>query len=68
MVDGLHILMWNRTKKPFAITLSRVGKGVKGREGGGDLNNVQYKTIWNCPNGSPLSNKYTLIQILIEKV
>jgi hypothetical protein len=27
MVDGLHILIWNRTKKSLAIALSGVGKG-----------------------------------------
>jgi hypothetical protein len=26
------------------------------------LHNVQYKPIWNCHNGSPLYNEYTLIK------
>jgi hypothetical protein len=30
MVDGLHIPIWNRTKKPLAIALSGVGKRLKG--------------------------------------
>jgi hypothetical protein len=28
------------------------GKGVEGRDGGGDLANVQYKPTWNCHNES----------------
>jgi hypothetical protein len=30
VVDGLHILTQNRTKKPLAIVLSGTGKGVEG--------------------------------------
>jgi hypothetical protein len=41
MVDGLHMRVWNRTKKPLAIDLSEVGRVLRGRDGGGDLNNVQ---------------------------
>jgi hypothetical protein len=62
MVDGLHILTQNRTKKPLAIVLSGVGRGRRGRDGGGDLTNVQYKFIWNCHNGSPMYNEYILIK------
>jgi hypothetical protein len=29
-VDGLHILRRNKTKKPLAIVLSGVGRGVEG--------------------------------------
>jgi hypothetical protein len=32
MVDGLHIPIWNRTKKPLAIALSGAGKGLRERE------------------------------------
>jgi hypothetical protein len=46
MVDGLHILLQNRTKKPLAIVLSGPGKESKERGGGGDLINVQCKPIW----------------------
>jgi hypothetical protein len=28
MVDGLHIPIQNRTKKPLAIALSEVGRGL----------------------------------------
>jgi hypothetical protein len=41
MVDGLHILIWNRTKKPLAIALSRAGWESGGRNSEEDLNNVQ---------------------------
>jgi hypothetical protein len=48
MVDGLHICIWNRTKKPFAIALSKVGRGWRGRDNGGNVTNVQYKSNQNC--------------------
>jgi hypothetical protein len=58
MVDGFHILIQNRTKKPLAIVLSGAGRELRGRElrglnSGGDLTNVQYKPVWNCHNESP---------------
>jgi hypothetical protein len=53
MVDGLHILIWNRTQKPLAIALSGVGMGLTGRDDGGDLTNVQYKPNLNCHYESP---------------
>jgi hypothetical protein len=34
MIGGLHVLIWNRTKKPLSIALSGVGRGLKGREDG----------------------------------
>jgi hypothetical protein len=40
MVDGLHIFIRNRTKKPLAIALSGTGRGLRERDGGGDLTNV----------------------------
>jgi hypothetical protein len=50
MVDGLHILIWNRTKKPLVIALIGAGRGVEGSNSGIDTTNVQYKSIWNCLN------------------
>jgi hypothetical protein len=41
MVDRLHILTWNRTKKPLAIVLSGEGRKSGGRGGGGDLTNAK---------------------------
>jgi hypothetical protein len=34
MVDGLHIPIWNRTKKPLAIALSGAGRVLRGRDDG----------------------------------
>jgi hypothetical protein len=48
MVDGLHIPMRNRTKKPLAIALSGVGRGQRERDNGDNVTNVQYKSNWNC--------------------
>jgi hypothetical protein len=41
MIDALHIPIWNRTKKPPAIALSGVGRKLRGRDDGGNVNNVQ---------------------------
>jgi hypothetical protein len=49
--------------KPLAIALSG-GGGVKGRDGGGELTDVQCEPIRNCHNESPLYNEYILIQSL----
>jgi hypothetical protein len=64
MVDGLQILVGNRTKKPVAITLSGAGRG---RDGRGYLINVQYEPIWNCDNEYPLYNKYILIYFFFKR-
>jgi hypothetical protein len=61
MVDGLHILTWNRTKEPLVMVLSGV-RMSKRRDGGCDLTNVQCKAIWNCHNGSSLYSEYILIK------
>jgi hypothetical protein len=53
MVDRLHILVQNTTMKPLLIVLSGAGRESRGRDGRGDLTNVQYKPIWNCRNESP---------------
>jgi hypothetical protein len=50
MIDGLHIR--NRTMKPILVALSGAGRKWRG-DGGGDLTNVQCKSIWNCCNDSP---------------
>jgi hypothetical protein len=41
IVDGLHIHIQNRTRKPLAIALSGVGRESRGEDGGGDLTKVQ---------------------------
>jgi hypothetical protein len=53
MVDGFHLPIRHRTKKPLAIALSEAGRGLKERDGGGKVTNVQYKSNWNCHNESP---------------
>jgi hypothetical protein len=54
MVDGLNVPIWNRTKnKPLAIALNGVGRGLRGRDNGDNVNNVQYKANWNCLYKSP---------------
>jgi hypothetical protein len=40
-----------------------VGRGLRGRDDGGNVNNVQYKSNQNCHYKSPLYNEYTLIKI-----
>jgi hypothetical protein len=59
MIDGLHTNIQNRTMKPLAIDLSKVGWG---QEGEGNLINVQCKAIQNCHNEYPLINEYILIK------
>jgi hypothetical protein len=61
MIDGLHILIRNRTKKPLAIALSGAGRGLRGRDNGGDVTNVQYRSIQNYHKDSPLFKEYILI-------
>jgi hypothetical protein len=53
MVDGLHLPIWNKTKKPLEIALSGIGRGLRGRDDGGNVNNVQYKSNQNCHYESP---------------
>jgi hypothetical protein len=60
MVDGLQILIWNRIKKFFAIALSGAGMGLRGKDSGDDITNLQYKPIWNCHNEYHLYNEYSL--------
>jgi hypothetical protein len=44
MLDGLHIPIWNRAKKPLAIALRGVGSVLRERDDGSNVNNVQYKS------------------------
>jgi hypothetical protein len=48
MVDGFYIPIWNRTGRPLTIALSG-WEGLRGRDDGGYVNNVQCKSNWNCP-------------------
>jgi hypothetical protein len=42
------IYLLKRTKKPLAIALSGMGKGLRRRDDGGNVNNVLYKINQNC--------------------
>jgi hypothetical protein len=44
-----------------------LGRGLTGRDNGGDLINVQYKANQNCHSETPLYNEYILINIYNNK-
>jgi hypothetical protein len=50
-------------KKTLSITLSGVGRALRGRDNGDNVNTVQYNTNQNCHYKSPY-NKYILIKKL----
>jgi hypothetical protein len=53
-VNNLYNENYKSLKKEInAIALSGVRRGLRGRDSGGDLTNVQYIPIWNCHNQSP---------------
>jgi hypothetical protein len=62
MVDGFHIHTSYRRMNPLAIPLSGVWRGL-GRDGGGDITNIQCRVIQNCLNESLLYNKYIIIKM-----
>jgi hypothetical protein len=64
MIYELHIPIWNRAKKPFAIALSGVGRRAEGRDNGRNVNNVQYKSNWNCHYEYSLYNEYILLKFI----
>jgi hypothetical protein len=68
MIYGLHIPIWNRTKKPLAIAFSGVWRGLRGKDNGNNVTNVQYKSNQNCHYESPLHNEYILIKIYFKKL
>jgi hypothetical protein len=45
MVDGLHISIRNKTRKPVEIVLIGVGRGLRGRDDGGDVTNYNISLI-----------------------
>jgi uncharacterized protein with WD repeat len=65
MIDGFHIPIWNRTKKPLAIALGGMGTEQRGRDNEGNVNYVQYKSDWNCHFESS-HNEYILIKNFIK--
>jgi hypothetical protein len=44
------------------------GRGLKGRDDGSDLSNVQYKPNWNFHHESPQYNAYILIKIRNNRI
>jgi hypothetical protein len=48
-------------QKPLAIALRGSERRLRGRDGEGDITNVEYKLIWNCHYESSLYNEYILI-------
>jgi hypothetical protein len=57
MVDGLHIFTQNRTMKPLATALSRVGARVEGEIWWGQSNQWTCNPIQNHHHQSTLYNK-----------
>jgi hypothetical protein len=45
-----------------------VGRRLRGRDDEGNVNNIQYKSNWNCHYVSSLYNEYFLIKIYIYKI
>jgi hypothetical protein len=54
MVNEFHVPIRNGTKKPLAIAWSGVGRELKGKDDGDNVNNTQYKNNSNCHYKSPL--------------
>jgi hypothetical protein len=48
MVDGLHILIQSRIKKPLAIAFSGVASRLRWTDDRNVVTNVQCKPSWNC--------------------
>jgi hypothetical protein len=67
VVDGLHIPIWNRTKKPFAIALSGVRRWLRGRDDGDSVTKWQYNSNQNCHYDSTPVNEYILIKIIKKR-
>jgi hypothetical protein len=55
-----------QNKKPLAVALSGVGRGLRRRDHGicYNVTNIQYKTNWNCHCDCPPNNKHILIKNL----
>jgi hypothetical protein len=58
----------NIAMKPLTCNaLSGVGRGLRGRDDGSNVNNIQYKSNQNCHYESLLYNEYFLIKIYLKK-
>jgi hypothetical protein len=56
------IYLYKIELRNLANALSGVGRGLRWRDDGGNINNVQHKSNWNCHYESPLYNEYILIK------
>jgi hypothetical protein len=45
-----------------------LGRGRRGRDSMGSINNIQYKSDWNCHYESPLNNEYIPIKNLYKNI
>jgi hypothetical protein len=62
LIDFIY-LYETELKKTLPIALGGVGRGLRGRDDDGNVNNVQYKSDWNCHFRSPSQcNEYILIK------
>jgi hypothetical protein len=69
MLNGLRILVWNRTKKTLAIALVEWEKGLRRAENGGDLTNIKHKPNQNCNSEShPVKQIYPNTKWMIYRV
>jgi hypothetical protein len=48
-----YTYMKQNYKKPLVIALSGTGRVLRGRDDGGNVKNIQYKSNWNCHCESP---------------
>jgi hypothetical protein len=62
MVDGLHIPIRNRRKKPLAIAFSGAGRALGGRDDGSDVTMYSI-TLIRIATMNPLYNEYILMKI-----
>jgi hypothetical protein len=51
-MGGLPIPMWNREKTCNCFGWD--GEELWEKEDGGNVNNIQYKSDWNCPSTLPI--------------
>jgi hypothetical protein len=61
------IYLYERELKTSCNCFGWGGEGLRGRDNGGNVNNVQCKSDWNCHFKSPLYNVYILINFIIKK-
>jgi hypothetical protein len=59
----IHLLR-HRAKKALGIALIGVGRGLRGKDYGGNVNSVQHKSTQKCHyESSPPYNEYTILKV-----